>query len=424
MKIRLYQLLKWAEKYTKTDMLYLARGGFWLILGQIAASLTALGVSIAFANLVSPETFGTYKYILAIASLFAIFSLPGMQTAATRAIAKGYDGVLPTSTKSRVLFSLIGSFAGVMGSGYYLYRDNLELSVALLIIAVTLPFFETFTGYLAYMVGKRRFDLQTKYQTLTYVIGAVTLIATLFFTNNLVLILIAYFLPTTLTRVLLYWNTVRRLPQEVDVTVASETLTYGKHLTAMSIFGVAAMHIDKILLWKFLGPAQLAIYTFALAFPEQIKGVLKGISELAFPKFAAQTPAQIRQNMPSLWRKLGIYTIGLFGLALIYIFMAPYIFKILFPQYMESVIYSQILSITLIFYFSAILEKIFEAQRDIKIQYTIQNSHHILRLLLCIILIPFYGILGAILAQVISRAATTAFLVFLILKQYPRMSEQ
>ena len=77
-KIKAYNLLRWSEKWTKTDMIYLARGGFWLTLGQVISSLSAFLLAIAFANLLPKETYGEYKYILSIASILAIPTLTGM----------------------------------------------------------------------------------------------------------------------------------------------------------------------------------------------------------------------------------------------------------------------------------------------------------------------------------------------------------
>ena len=68
-KEKIYNLLRWSEKYTKTDMVYLAHGGFWLSFGQIISSLSSFLLAIAFANLLPKETYGNYKYILSIASI-------------------------------------------------------------------------------------------------------------------------------------------------------------------------------------------------------------------------------------------------------------------------------------------------------------------------------------------------------------------
>ena len=62
-KNSVYTFLRKTEKYTKTDMVYLASGGFWLSIKTALSILIALSLSIAFANLLPKETFGEYKYI-------------------------------------------------------------------------------------------------------------------------------------------------------------------------------------------------------------------------------------------------------------------------------------------------------------------------------------------------------------------------
>mgnify|MGYP001575752208 FL=1 len=399
--------LRWSQKYTKTDMLYLASGSFWYVAGQVITSLSTLALAVAFANLVSPEVYGTYKYVLSLAGIFSIASLPGISTAIARAVARGNESVIHAATRSRILHACAGSAVALAGSAYYLFNGNVELSLALLIIASTLPFFDTFTAYLSYFVGKRRFDLKTKFYTVTQVISVLILIGTFLFTDNLIVILLAYFVPLALMRVVQYVRVTRSIPR-TPTSDDAHTILYGKHLTVMQILGMVAGAIDKILIWKFLGPAHLAVYAFALAIPEQFNGPLKGVAELAFPKFAAQTPEQIRANLPALWRKLAFYGFGLFVISLVYIAAAPYIFALIFPQYGASVPYSQLFALAMITNIASIPLAVLSAQQKTSLQYVLSNVQPVIAITLFVFLIPPYGIMGAIVALLTSKFITAA----------------
>lgn len=403
-KSGLIRLLRGSEQYVKTDMVYLAHGGFWVTLGQAISSLSVFILALAFANLVPQEVYGTYKYILSLAGIFAIFSLPGMNTALMHTTARGGESAIHAVTRVRILYACVGSILALLGSAYYFYNENISLSTALLVIAASLPLFDTLTSYLSYFVGKRRFDLRAKYHALTHVGSTAILIATIFYTNNLLLILVAYFVPFIIIRGILYYHITKTIPHAITPRDAAGVIRYGKHLTAMQILGMVANEIDKIILWKFLGPIHVAIYAFALAVPEQIKGPLKGIGELAFPKFAAQTPADIRKNLSSLWRKLAFYALGLFCISLIYIFAAPYLFALIFPQYMESVWYSQLYALTMVTNIASIPIAALGAQKKTKIQYALSTTQPIITISLLGLLVPIYGVMGAIIAQMISKS--------------------
>lgn len=397
--------LRWSQTHTKTDMLYLASGSYWLIVGQAIASLSALALAIAFANLVSPEVYGVYKYALSLAGIFAIASLPGMNTAIARAAARGHESVIHAVTRSRILHACAGSLVALAGSIYYLSRGNPELSIALLIIAATLPFFDTLTSHLFYFAGKRRFDTRTKYQAAIQITSAFILLATLLVTKNVIIILLAYFIPLSLMRAVQYTRVTRDIPRTPTGEDAN-VVRYGKHLTAMQLLGMIAGELDKVLIWKFLGPAQVAVYTFALAIPEQVKGPLKGVGELAFPKFAAQTPEQIRNNLPALWRKLVLYGLGLLGMSLVYIAAAPYIFTFIFPQYSASILYSQLFALGMVTNIASIPIAVLAAQQKTSQQYVLSNIQPVIAIGLFVLLIPPYGIMGAIVASLISKFIT------------------
>ncbi len=406
LKNTLVRLLRWSERYLKTDMVYLASGGFWITLGQTISSLAVLLLAIAFANLVPPDIYGTYKYILSLAGILAIFTFPGMNTALMHATARGSGSTIHAVTRTRILYACAGSVLALIASAYYLYYENIQLSFALLILAASLPLFDTFTSYLSYLVGKKRFDLRAKYHAFTHVVSTLVLIVTLFFTDSIMFILMAYFIPFMSIRAVLYYHVARTIPHTSKQSDDTEVIRYGKHLTAMQILSMIAGEIDKIIIWKFLGPLHVAVYIFAIAIPEQIKGPLKGMGELAFPKFAAQTPEHIKKNLPALWRKIALYALVLFGISLVYILAAPYIFQLIFPQYMESVSYSQLYALAMVTNVASIPIAVLGAQKKTKIQYALSTTQPIIAIGLLMLLVPLYGILGAVIAQIVSKFIT------------------
>ncbi len=400
------RFLRWTERYLKTDMVYLAHGGFWVVVGQAVSSAAVFGLAVAFANLVPPEVYGTYKYILSVAGIFAIFALPGMNTALMQTAARGEDATIYAVTRARMQYASIGSIFAALGSAYYLYNGNTQLSVALLIIAATLPFFDTVYSYPSYLVGKRRFDLRAKYHAIVHIVSMVGVVTTIFFTDNLTCILLAYFVPLIVVRGVLHRFVTRTIAHDATPEQNKEVTHYGKHLTAMQILSMVANEIDKVIIWKFLGPVHVAMYTFALAIPEQIKGPMKGMGELAFPKFAAQSSQEIAGNLPALWRKLGLYALGLFGISLLYIWAAPYIFQFVFPQYMESVRYSQLYALTMVTGVASIPIAILGAQKRAGAQYVISTIQPVIAIGFLILLVPTYGIMGAVVALMLSKFTT------------------
>jgi short subunit fatty acids transporter len=68
-KSKLISLLRKSEKYTKTDMVYLLKGGFWLNLNNVISSGLSFVLSILFAKYVSKEAYGSYQFLISFASI-------------------------------------------------------------------------------------------------------------------------------------------------------------------------------------------------------------------------------------------------------------------------------------------------------------------------------------------------------------------
>ena len=406
---KLYNFLRQSEKYTKTDMVYLFKGGSWLTGGQIISSICSFLLAIAFANLLPKETYGSYKYILSIAGLLAIPTLSGINTAIIQSIARGYEGSFIKGLKTKIRWGLLGGLASLILSSYYYFNDNITLTFAFLITGIFIPFMDSFNIYGALLIGKKKFKISTIYNIIIKILSFIIIISVLFITNNIFLIIFTYFLSNTLLRLLFLFITIKKfkLNKEKD----SETISYGKHLSLIDIISIIASQLDKILIFHYLGAIELAIYAFAVAIPEQIKSLLKNISILALPKFSEKSIEEIKKT---IFKKMAWMSLFIALGTVFYIIAAPYIYKLFFPQYIESVFYSQIFSISLITAIAILPTSALQAKMAKKELYQLNIYSPLIQIILLFFFIYFYGLLGIILARVINRFIHCFFICWLI----------
>ena len=102
---KILQLLRWSERYTKTDMVYVAGGSFWIILGRIGVLTISFVTMMAFARWFPKEMYGTYQFVLAGIDIASIFALSGLNTTLIRSIARNSEGALITVIKKKMKWS-------------------------------------------------------------------------------------------------------------------------------------------------------------------------------------------------------------------------------------------------------------------------------------------------------------------------------
>lgn len=395
-----FKALKWLEYYTKTDMLYLAKGGFWLSVGQFVASGSAFVTSLVFANLLLPETYGIYKYVLSIYGLLSISTLSGMDSAVTQAVARNYEGTLTPAVKEKMKWGLIGSIFSVLISIYYFTQGNITLAISFSVVAIFIPFIESFDMYNSLLWGKKLFSIQVNYNVIKKLMLLVAIILTVFLTNNIYVILFVYFVFTAVPSAFLYYRT-KKYHQE-NTNIDPEAIGYGKHLSLAYVISTALSELDKILVFQYVGAVDLAIYTLATAPTDQIKGLFKNINSLAMPKFSERTPEEIKKT---IWHKVRILSISMGLIVVAYIVIAPYFFGFFFPKYLSSIKYSQILSISLIpVVISGFIYTALEAQKAKKEIYQYNFYGNIFGIIILFPLVYYFGIWGAVSSRVITRS--------------------
>ena len=156
-KNRTISILRWSERYTKTDMVYLFRNSLWVFVGQAATSLSAFIVMVVLANLVDKETYGEYRYIISAIALLAIFTLPGLDTALTQSTARGFEGQLHTAVHTKIRWGLVATVIAWTMGGYYAYQGNNGLALSFAVVGTLMPVYGAYFTYFFFLQGKQRF---------------------------------------------------------------------------------------------------------------------------------------------------------------------------------------------------------------------------------------------------------------------------
>lgn len=403
LKVKTHNFLRWSEQYTKTDMVYLAKGGFWLTFGHVISSISAFLLAVAFANLLPREIYGTYKYVISIAGILTILTLRGMNLAIFHAVARGFEGVFLKAFKTQIKWGILSSMASISIGFYYFFNANNTLAISFWIIAIFLSLMDPLGIYQSFLQGKKLFNLSAIYGSLSQIISITILITVVFFTNNIFILLFAYFASWTLIRLSFFVIAVKKFPPNNNID--PKTIEYGKRTSFVKILDSLVSSVDSILIFHYLGAINLAIYSFAIAPTSQLKGLTGHLSTLAMPKLANRASSEINHILKK--RIIYLFFLGLF-ISLIYILTAPYIYQIFFPKYLDSVFFSQVFSLMIAIYLP---QAIFGAALSAKLTLIppkmlyLWNLPGIIFIIFALIFVVKLGILGVILGRLLASAS-------------------
>jgi len=403
LKDRLLRALRWSEKYTKTDMVYIASGSFWSVVGQSAAALTSLALAMIVARYLPKDVYGDYKYVLAAVSLLGVFSLNGLGGSVFRSVALGFDGALKEAFWRNVKWSLLFFLSALGLAVYYFHADNYGLGAGILIGGCVSPFLASANLAQSFLTAKKDFRRTALYfDVIGNVVPVLSLIAAIFFLKTALALVIVYFISNVLVDLYFYVRvyTIYKLDDaREDPTMHS----YGKHLSVMGIFTTLAGNLDQILVFHFVGPVQLAIYNYAIAVPDQIKGPLKYLDSMTQARFAVRSDSEIRSGMANKLVLLGMFYTAA---TVVYFLVAPFIFTILFPNYADAIFYSRIYALSLLIFPLDIASSYLTVKRKIWEQYVSNIGSSIFKIVAMAVGVVWWGVFGLIIALILSRIAS------------------
>lgn len=410
-KDKLYSLSQKYGRKMGLDLTYFMKNGFYTVLRQGIEGVAGIFLAIVFARLASQEIYGQYQFILSIFATVSILSIPGLNVSLINSVAKGSDGDYKKVVKASFFWSLLGVPALLAIGAYYFFFGNHSLGIGLMVAAVFFPFFYAPNTWYSFLQAKERFDILLRYSSIQAILNALATIIIIFFSrNNLFPILVVYLASYTFFNGYYYYKSLRFIENDKKF---GGTVAYGFFMTKISIVGTIANNIDKLLIGIFLSPGQLAIYSIGILFANQAQSISKNFLWLVILK-------AIKRKILSkkIYVKIFIGSL-LITAALLAAF--KFIIPLLFSQkYAGSVYISEISILFYSFYILSSLYKneiIFEKKEKILFMESFLSP--IIKILLSLILLPFFGIAG--LAFLFGFYYVIVFFVLFVLKKYTKL---
>ena len=389
------KIINFLEKLIRTDIRYVIRGVFWFSIGHAVSTLAGIATAVAFANLLAPDTYGNFRYVLSLLPLLDISTLKRIDQSLTISVSKGFEGDFINAVKTKMKWGILGSLAGFGLSFYYYLNGNYQLGILIAIMAIFVPIFNTPLISLDFLSGKKKFKALTIIGSSSSVVYSLLIIAFILFSKNIVLLLLAYFITNVLIRLATLVFIIKKYPPNANKEGNNKTISYGKKLNILEIINAAASSLDNILVFHYLGAVELAAYSFIKKVPENIKLIPRFITQLSVPKFSTQNigdPLIKKEVIRKTWFFAG----GSAVLVFIYILMAPFIFKILFAPYQQYVFLSQIYALSFVFNFGGLFFNFVETNRKAKSVLSLNAIISALTILTIFVSLKFYGLIGLV----------------------------
>ncbi|MDB5237304.1 MAG: hypothetical protein JWL88_406 [Parcubacteria group bacterium] len=402
-RARVGRILNWLESVFKTDVRYIARGFSWSIATQICIATFSLALSILVSRYVPREAYGEYKYILTVVNLLTILSLNNIGGAVLQSTARGFEGALPQGFRLNLRWSILVFGGSLALGGYYFLAHNFTLALGILIGGCLTPFITSVNLFSNFLAGKKDFRRMSLYSGIVGTgVPVLALIATAVLSPTPLSLVLAYFISNIIADSYLYLRTLRIYAVDRART-DPQMLSYGKHLSVMGVLAGVVGNIDQFLLFHFIGPIQVAIYAFAIGIFDQVKGPLKMLDSMTQARFASRDATLIRENMRT--KVLVIAGVALF-ISAAFIVIAPYLYRFLFPAYMDAIPYAQIYALTL---FGTTVQgpayAYFVTHKKVREQYAVTVGSSIIQLTFITIGILYGGLLGLVVARVLASLA-------------------
>ncbi|HSX41745.1 MAG TPA: oligosaccharide flippase family protein [Candidatus Saccharimonadales bacterium] len=282
----------------------LIANGLWVTSKYVVLSASGLVLSLGFAHLSTKEVFGQYQFVLSLLAILSIFSLPGLNMAALKAIAKNdRRAVLEAITRS--FKSSLLAIPILLGYATYLLlhrQTSLGLTVAM--AGLLFPFFYAPNTWYVFYEGRLIFRPVAIRTVAASLLVTAAVLAALFFKLNLFWLVFTYLFLSAAFTGYFYWE-IRRVIKAAPPSKGEKGLDvrYGLHVSAQKFALTLSESLPALAVGFFLGHQAIASFQVANLFLGATAGFIGALAALTLPRLFADSSATHHQVF---WQNLVI----------------------------------------------------------------------------------------------------------------------
>lgn len=321
-----------------------------------------------------------------------------------QSIARGFAGTYRTAVPTTFISSLLGTIALIIAAFWYQNTGENNLAIGFSIAAIIFPFMHGLTIWQGAKTGTEDFQSLLKLQGSTAVIMHTLMIAAILLVPGSYHIpLLMLMIVPAILNVMMIITDLKAIPR--DAPTEANNIAYGIKTTLYGAFNTVAKHMDKILLFLFLSPASLATFVAADRLADLLRNSIQDVGATLAARFAKHD--HYSEELDKIL-KLFCLVIGIAIVIFAFTF-APWILTTIFGEaYSDAIPYMQALMCSVAIANIATLRfRYIRSKLDDKSYRNIVISTSMIRIITSLVLIPLYGLIGAVISTFVYRVVMT-----------------
>ena len=389
---------------------------FTLLSGLRVVQLAAGFASTFFVvRAISQEQFGYYQFVLSAAASLSVFALPEMNNAIMQSWTRGFQGTYRKAAKI-VLFCCLAASIILIGMSVWFFNKQLSvLGFALLIAAIFFPFSSGLILWKGRCMALGRFGDLVRLDGLNSVVTSLGIIASVTtLPGNYLLPLVIVFLGPALRNVLTTLSDLKAISK--DGAVEEGIVKYGVQTSIYSGLTIFAARLDSVVLLFFLTPSAVALFAAANRLADLVRAFTQDVAGALAPRLVKQV--RYTKRLDFVFR---LYALAM-GSALVFFAFAmlPWAFPLIFThRYDAALPYAQALICSVAIGNLATMRFRYIRSRMDALSYrNVMLVSAAAKLGSLLILVPLFGVAGAVASAFIYRVANLGAVHLVIRKSY------